>query len=108
MEKKTKAKKGWLAVEVGRPEDDDEQGFQRFPIPISYLYHPLFQQLLDKAREVYDYDTTGPLKLPCSVDDFLSIRRRVEKDSISHHPSPSVSASSSRLGLPPLLKHFIF
>ncbi|KAE8707232.1 ultraviolet-B receptor UVR8-like [Hibiscus syriacus] len=83
MEKKTKVKKGWLGVEVGL--EDDEQGFQRFLIPISYLYHPLFQQLLDKAHEVYDYHTRGPLKLPCSVDDFLNIKRRVEKDSNHHH-----------------------
>ncbi|KAE8669512.1 ultraviolet-B receptor UVR8-like [Hibiscus syriacus] len=93
MEKTTKVKKGWLTVEVGRPDDDDGgQGSQKFLIPISYLYHPLFQQLLDKSHEVYDYDTKGPLKLPCSIDEFLDIRRRVDKDSISdhhhHHPHP--------------------
>ncbi|KAK8716356.1 hypothetical protein V6N13_043668 [Hibiscus sabdariffa] len=83
MEKKAKVKKGWLAVEVGL--EDDERGFRRFVIPISYLYHPLFEQLLDKAHQLYDYNTTGPLKLPCSVDDFLHIKRRVDKDSSHHH-----------------------
>ncbi|KAG8501709.1 hypothetical protein CXB51_003902 [Gossypium anomalum] len=86
MEKaKGKVKKGWLAVEVGLEEEDEEQGFQRFVIPISYLYHPLFKQLLDKAYEVYGYHTKGPLKLPCSVDDFLNLKWQIEKESNHHH-----------------------
>ncbi|KAG5046028.1 hypothetical protein JHK86_015434 [Glycine max] len=80
-EKKMKVKKGFLGVQVGL-EDDEEGGYspQRFVIPISYLSHPLFKRLLDKAREVYGYHTDGPLKLPCSVDDFLHLRWRIEKD----------------------------
>jgi len=53
-------------------------------IPISYLYHPLFKHLLDNG-----YHTEGPLKLPCSVDDFLHLRERI------HYPSPPTSSSSS-------------
>ncbi|KAK9096035.1 hypothetical protein Sjap_021532 [Stephania japonica] len=68
-----KVKKGWLAVIVGL--EDDESGFQRFVIPISYLYHPLFKRLLEKSKEIYGYHTTGPLRLPCSVDDFLHLSR---------------------------------
>ncbi|KAG2399370.1 Auxin-responsive protein [Vigna angularis] len=83
-----KVKKGFLAVQVGL-EDEDQGGSssQRFVIPISYLYHPLFKRLLDKAHEVYGYHTDGPLKLPCSVDDFLHLRWRIEKESTSdqHH-----------------------
>ncbi|TYH20423.1 hypothetical protein ES288_A05G428400v1 [Gossypium darwinii] len=57
MEKaKGKVKKGWLAVE-----------------------------LLDKAYEVYGYHTKGPLKLPCSVDDFLNLKWQIEKESNHHH-----------------------
>ncbi|KAL2532799.1 SAUR-like auxin-responsive protein family [Abeliophyllum distichum] len=76
--KKAKVKKGWLAVRVGL--EDEDGGFQRFVIPISYLYHPLFKQLLDIAREVYGYTSAGPLKLPSSVDEFLHIRWRIEKE----------------------------
>ncbi|CAL0305252.1 unnamed protein product [Lupinus luteus] len=86
-EKKMKVKKGWLAVQVGVEEDQFQDGDctpQRFVIPISYLYHPLFKHLLDKAYEVYGYHTDGPLKLPCSVDDFLHLRWRIEKES-GHH-----------------------
>ncbi|RYR44720.1 hypothetical protein Ahy_A08g041003 isoform A [Arachis hypogaea] len=82
-----KVKKGWLAVQVGLEDESSEEGStpQRFVIPISYLYHPLFKRLLDKAYEVYGYHTDGPLKLPCSVDDFLHLRWRIEKESNHHH-----------------------
>ncbi|WRX10661.1 Small auxin-up RNA - like 5 [Theobroma cacao] len=80
-DKKAKVKKGWLAVEVGLEEEGE---FQRFEIPISYLYHPLFRRLLEKAHEVYGYHTTGPLRLPCSTDDFLNLKWRIEKES-NHH-----------------------
>lgn len=77
-------KRGWMAVQVGLEEEDDDNYCQKFEIPISYLYHPLFANLLDKAREVYGYYADGPLKLPCSVDDFLDLRWRIEKESSSH------------------------
>lgn len=72
-----KVKKGWMAVQVGL---EDEEKIERFEIPISYLYHPLFIELLDKAREVYEYHVDGPLKLPCSVDEFLRVRSEIERD----------------------------
>ncbi|EYU43484.1 hypothetical protein MIMGU_mgv1a022296mg [Erythranthe guttata] len=84
-EKKMKVKKGWVAVQVGLGEKIKEKNqdctcteFTRFVIPISYLYNPLFQRLLDKAREVYGYHAPGPLALPCSIDDFLHIKTRIE------------------------------
>ncbi|GFP79727.1 auxin-induced protein 6b [Phtheirospermum japonicum] len=92
-----KVKKGWLAVQVGLKDEDG--GFQRFSIPISYLYHPLFQNLLDKAREVYGYNTSGPLMLPCSVEDFLHLRWRIEKETAdhggSHHHGHLLPAAAS-------------
>ncbi|KAI3909380.1 hypothetical protein MKW98_007904 [Papaver atlanticum] len=75
--KMNKVKKGWLAVQVGLEE---EGGFQRFVIPISYLYHSLFKRLLDKAHEVYGYHTNGPLILPCSICDFLHLKARIDKE----------------------------
>ncbi|XP_045823401.1 auxin-responsive protein SAUR32-like [Trifolium pratense] len=84
-----KVKKGWLAVQVGSEEELSQEGgvddSQRFVIPISYLYHPLFKRLLDKAYEIYGYNTDGPLKLPCSVDDFVHLRWRIEKESTPYH-----------------------
>ncbi|KAH6833854.1 hypothetical protein C2S53_019418 [Perilla frutescens var. hirtella] len=49
--KTMKVKKGWLAVQVG---------------------------VLDKASELYDYRTAGPLMLPCSVEDFLHLQWRIQ------------------------------
>uniref|UniRef100_A0A1D1Z819 Auxin-induced protein 6B n=1 Tax=Anthurium amnicola TaxID=1678845 RepID=A0A1D1Z819_9ARAE len=82
-DKRTKVKKGWLAVRVGL--EDDGGGFRRFVIPISYLYHPQFEGLLRAAHEVYGYHSSGPLKLPCSVDDFLHLRWLIERESHSQH-----------------------
>ncbi|KAI4326165.1 hypothetical protein MLD38_031505 [Melastoma candidum] len=82
--KKMKVKKGWLAIQVGTEEEEDGGGGghgSRFVIPISYLYHPLFRRLLDRAHETYGYHSAGPLRLPCSVDDFLHLRWQIEKES---------------------------
>ncbi|XP_038983666.1 auxin-responsive protein SAUR32-like [Phoenix dactylifera] len=82
-DRRMKVKKGWLAVRVGL--EDDEAGFRRFVIPISYLYHPLFKRLLESAQEVYGFHSSGPLKLPCSVDDFLHLRWLIERESQHSH-----------------------
>ncbi|KAL2521270.1 Auxin-responsive protein SAUR32 [Forsythia ovata] len=75
-EKKMKLKKGCVAVQVGLQNGP----FQRFVIPISYLHNPLFHRLLDRAHEFYGYHTNGPLMLPCSVEDFLHLQRRIERN----------------------------
>ncbi|GJM86981.1 hypothetical protein PR202_ga02890 [Eleusine coracana subsp. coracana] len=78
-ERKGKVKKGWLAVRVGAAEGGG--GGDRFVIPIAYLYHPLFRRLLEAARDAYGYDySAGPLRLPCSVDEFLRLRALVERE----------------------------
>ncbi|CAL9043886.1 auxin-responsive protein SAUR32-like [Musa acuminata AAA Group] len=86
-DKKTKVKKGSLTVRVGLEDGEDGGGTRKFVIPISYLYHPLFKRLLESAQEVYGYHSSGPLKLPCSVDDFLHLRWLIERESShrSHH-----------------------
>ncbi|KAL8473500.1 hypothetical protein ACS0TY_030364 [Phlomoides rotata] len=81
--KQMKVKKGWVGVKVGLGNANDDQiqeysAFQTFSIPISHLYNPLFQRLLDKASEIYGYQSSGPLMLPCSVEDFLHLRWRIE------------------------------
>ncbi|XP_009358224.2 auxin-induced protein 15A-like [Pyrus x bretschneideri] len=64
----TEVPKGHFAVYVG----EDEK--KRFVIPISYLNHPLFQELLNKAEEEFGYDhPTGGLTIPCSEDYFISL-----------------------------------
>ncbi|CAL1409012.1 unnamed protein product [Linum trigynum] len=79
-----KVKKGWLAVQVGL-EEEGYNSSRRFLIPISYLYHPLLKNLLDKAHEVFGYHAAGPLRLPCSVDDFLHLRWEIEREQTADH-----------------------
>ena len=88
--KRRKVKKGWLTVTVGT--EVEAGGFRRFVIPISYLYHPLFTGLLDSARDTYGFPSSGPLALPCSVDDFLHLRWLIERET-----QPSVSALTGRM-----------
>jgi SAUR family protein len=93
-EKKGKVKKGWLAVRVGAGEGGGFDESRRFVIPIAYLYHPQFRRLLEAARDAYGYDySAGPLRLPCSVDEFLRLRALVERDT----QAGSSSASSHRV-----------
>lgn len=98
---KGKVKKGWMAVRVG--EEGEEGGLRRFTMPISYLYHPQFESLLQAAKELYGYHSSGPLILPCSVDDFLHLRWLIEKEQSNshhhhhHHHHSSRSSSSSSL-----------
>ncbi|KAM0926872.1 hypothetical protein ACQ4PT_003047 [Festuca glaucescens] len=84
-EKRGKVKKGCLAVRVGEDQ-------RRVVIPIVYLYHPLFRRLLEAARDTYGYHSSGPLRLPCSVDEFLRMRALVEQDTHSSSSSHRVHA----------------
>ncbi|KAL2254821.1 UNVERIFIED_CONTAM: Auxin-induced protein 15A [Sesamum indicum] len=50
------------------------ESHRRFVVPISYLNHPLFQELLRWAEEEFGYDhPTGGLTIPCTEDYFLSL-----------------------------------
>ncbi|KAL7237441.1 hypothetical protein ACSBR2_003686 [Camellia fascicularis] len=60
--------KGHFAVYVGEKQKN------RFVVPLSYLKHPLFQELLRKAEEEYGFDhPMGGLTIPCSEDAFLNV-----------------------------------
>ncbi|KAK8940554.1 hypothetical protein KSP39_PZI010217 [Platanthera zijinensis] len=79
-DRKAKVKKGWLVVTVGLDNHDD-RSLQRFSIPITHLHHPYFRKLLEAAHEAYGYAATGPLRLPCSVQEFQRLRWLVEHES---------------------------
>lgn len=63
--------KGYLAVYVG-PE------LRRFIIPTSYLTHPVFKILLEKAEEEFGYDHNGGLTLPCEIETFKYLLKCIE------------------------------
>lgn len=59
--------KGHLAVYVG-----DSQ--TRFVIPISFLKHPSFQDLLRRAEDEFGFDhPMGGLTIPCHEDTFITV-----------------------------------
>ncbi|XP_047940442.1 auxin-induced protein 15A-like [Salvia hispanica] len=66
--------KGHVAVYVG----DNEK--KRFVIPVAYLNHPSFQELLFQAEEEFGFHhPMGGLTIPCSEDlfvDFISCLSR--------------------------------
>ncbi|KAI5668110.1 hypothetical protein M9H77_17963 [Catharanthus roseus] len=62
-----RAPKGHFVVYVGNE-------MTRFVVPMSYLKHPLFQQLLDKAAEEYGFDNnTSRILLPCDQFNFQQL-----------------------------------
>ena len=76
--------KGYLAVYVG-PE------LRRFIIPTSYLSHPVFKILLEKAEEEFGYDHNGGLTLPCEIETFKYLLKCIENHPKCHPVYSSVS-----------------
>ncbi|KAL7108719.1 hypothetical protein ACP275_06G130100 [Erythranthe tilingii] len=66
--------KGHFTVYVGENEK------KRFVIPLSYLNHPSFQDLLCQAEEEFGFHhPMGSLTIPCSQDLFVHLTSRLSK-----------------------------
>ncbi|MCL7050815.1 hypothetical protein MKW94_027101 [Papaver nudicaule] len=60
--------KGHCVVYVGETEK------KRFIVPLSYLNHPSFQNLLSYAEEEFGFDhPMGGLTIPCNEDAFINL-----------------------------------
>ncbi|KAK4401469.1 UNVERIFIED_CONTAM: Auxin-responsive protein SAUR23 [Sesamum calycinum] len=60
--------KGHLAVYVGEFQK------KRYVVPISYLNHPAFQDLLRQAEEEFGFDhPMGGLTFPCKEEAFINL-----------------------------------
>ncbi|KAK7400968.1 hypothetical protein VNO78_12277 [Psophocarpus tetragonolobus] len=71
--KSVEVPKGYLAVYIG-------EKMKRYVIPISYLTHPSFQDLLNQAEEEFGYDhPMGGLTIPCSEDVFQNITSHLSR-----------------------------
>ncbi|KAB5524059.1 hypothetical protein DKX38_021808 [Salix brachista] len=72
--------KGCLAVMVGQGEEQ-----QRFVIPVIYINHPLFMDLLKEAEEEYGFDQQGPITIPCHVEEFRNVQGMIEEENSQDH-----------------------
>ncbi|XP_039060663.1 auxin-responsive protein SAUR32-like [Hibiscus syriacus] len=72
--------KGCVAIMVGQGEEQ-----QRFVIPVIYINHPLFMELLKVAEEEYGFDQKGPITIPCHVEEFRNVQGMIDKDRHHHH-----------------------
>ncbi|XWS50282.1 hypothetical protein CRYUN_Cryun12cG0074800 [Craigia yunnanensis] len=70
--------KGCLAILVGQGEEQ-----QKFVIPMIYVNHPLFMQLLKEAEEEYGFDQKGPITIPCHVEEFRNVQGMIDEE--QHH-----------------------
>ncbi|KAL8051205.1 hypothetical protein ABFX02_06G131200 [Erythranthe guttata] len=68
----TEVPKGHLAVYIGESEK------KRLVIPLSYLNHPSFQELLCQAEEQFGFHhPMGGLTIPCTEDLFVELTYRL-------------------------------
>nr|KYP68309.1 Auxin-induced protein X10A [Cajanus cajan] len=66
--KSSNVPKGHVAVYVGELQK------KRFVVPISYLNHPLFIDLLNIAEQEFGFNhPMGGLTIPCKEDAFINL-----------------------------------
>ncbi|XP_022944376.1 auxin-responsive protein SAUR21-like [Cucurbita moschata] len=66
--------KGHIAVYVGEIQR------KRFVVPISYLKHPCFVDLLNRSEEEFGFcHPMGGLTIPCREDAFLNLAARLPR-----------------------------
>lgn len=62
---------GFFALYVGEDR-------QRYVVPTSYLSHPLFKILLEKAYNEFGFAQRNGLVVPCSVSTFHEVVNAIE------------------------------
>ncbi|KAH0766183.1 hypothetical protein KY290_002165 [Solanum tuberosum] len=67
--------KGHLAVYVGRKDGD----YKRVLVPVIYINHPLFSELLREAEEEYGFNHPGGITIPCRISEFERVQTRIEQ-----------------------------
>lgn len=69
---KSDVPKGHIAVYVGEIQT------KRFVVPISYLNHPFFLNLLKRAEEEFGFNhPMGGLTIPCREEAFIDLTSRL-------------------------------
>ncbi|KAL2471998.1 SAUR-like auxin-responsive protein family [Abeliophyllum distichum] len=65
--------KGDLAVYVGDKDDDT----CRILVPVAYINHPLFGELLREAEKVYGFNHRGGIQIPCRKSEFENVQSKI-------------------------------
>lgn len=73
--------KGYLAIKVGVEGEEQE----KIVLPVNYLNHPLFAQLLKEAEEEYGFAQEGAIVIPCKLQEFRYVQGMIDRDINSHH-----------------------
>ncbi|CAN1308042.1 Auxin-responsive protein SAUR36 [Linum perenne] len=63
--------KGQLAVYVGQKDGE-------VLVPVIYINHPLFGELLKEAQEEYGFDQEGGITIPCPFAEFERVKTRID------------------------------
>lgn len=63
--------KGYVGVYVGEEH-------RRFVVPVMYLNHPIFGELLNSMYDQYGLPQPGPLFIPCEVSEFESLHSQIK------------------------------
>ncbi|KAL4318047.1 hypothetical protein GQ457_18G017760 [Hibiscus cannabinus] len=78
----TEVPKGHFAIYVGEAEK------KRFVVPISFLKHPSFQNLLSEAEEEFGFNhPMGALTIPCSEEAFVDLTCNMQCSRYVNHPN---------------------
>lgn len=55
-------------------EERTEKQKKRYVVPLSYLSHPAFQDLLNRTKEAFGFDhSIGGLTISCNEDAFFDL-----------------------------------
>ncbi|QCD77499.1 auxin-responsive protein SAUR32-like [Vigna unguiculata] len=74
-------RKGCMKIKVGG--EGEEQ--QKITVPVNYLKHPLFVQLLKEAEEEYGFTHKGTITIPCQLAQFKHVQHLIDAETSLHH-----------------------
>lgn len=66
--------KGYIPIYVG-----DQAVKKRYVVPLSYLSHPVFQDLLQRVEEEFGFNhPMGALTIPCTEQTFFNLTSKLK------------------------------
>lgn len=78
-------RKGQVVIVVGGQGEERE----RVAVPVDYLNHPLFMELLKEAEEEYGFEHEGAVTIPCRLAQFRRVKGLIDREAsaggIHHH-----------------------